>query len=87
MGGVARRSRHNAGVGGTSAPEEFPTLGASREQLRAAYTRYGARFEVDNDGKLTLRLDLDLAGYGVAERNNIWLRATPVAPRSWTSSP
>ena len=30
--------------------------------LRRAYRRYGARFEVDGEGELTLKLDLNLDG-------------------------
>jgi hypothetical protein len=32
------------------------------EDRRRAYRRYGARFEVDGEGELTLRLDLNLDG-------------------------
>ena len=34
--------------------------GATIEEIRNAYRRLGARFEVDAEGKLTLRLELDL---------------------------
>lgn len=41
-------------------PGEYLTLGASREEIRRAYGRYGARFEVDPNGELTLKMELDL---------------------------
>lgn len=41
-------------------PDRWPTAGASPEELRKAYRRYGARFELDAAGTLTLRLELDL---------------------------
>ncbi len=58
-------------------PREFLTLGASPEQIRAAYMRYGARFEADENGVLTLRLKIDLGGETVANRwyphgNELW---------------
>lgn len=43
-------------------PDEFLTLAATTDQIRAAYRRYGARFELDAEGELTLRLSLDLGG-------------------------
>ena len=43
-------------------PGEVLTHAASHEDIRRAYRRYGARFEVDGEGELTLRLDLDLDG-------------------------
>jgi Recombinase zinc beta ribbon domain len=47
-------------------PWEFLThwYGATTEEIRNAYRRLGARFEVDTQGELTLRLELDL-GAGV----------------------
>ncbi|MBA2443082.1 MAG: DUF1348 family protein [Rubrobacter sp.] len=41
-------------------PDEYLTLGASPEEVRRAYHRLGARFELDEGGGLTLRLELDL---------------------------
>ncbi len=43
-------------------PDRWPTWGASPEELRAAYARLGCRFEVDQGGELTLKLELDLGG-------------------------
>jgi site-specific DNA recombinase len=43
-------------------PGEWLTLGAGPEEIRRAYRRYGARFEVDGEGTLTLRLSLGLDG-------------------------
>jgi hypothetical protein len=43
-------------------PSEYLTLGASPEEIRRAYRRYGARFEVSGEGTLTLRLSLTLDG-------------------------
>jgi hypothetical protein len=43
-------------------PGEVLTHAASPEEIRCAYKRYGARFEVDGEGTLTLRLSLDLDG-------------------------
>jgi len=45
-------------------PGEFLTHseGATTEEIRNAYRRLGARFEVDAEGDLTLRLELDLGG-------------------------
>jgi site-specific DNA recombinase len=74
-------------------PWEFPTAAATPEQRRSAYNRYGARFEVDPDGRLTLRLDLDLpdppsrldldlAGHGVANENNMTTLCAPAAATS-----
>ncbi len=50
-------------------PHEWRTLGASPEQLRRAYMRYGVRFEVDPAGVLTLRLNLHLDGGGRCNPN------------------
>lgn len=41
-------------------PWEYLTQGATTEEIRNAYRRLGARFEVDSEGDLTLRLELDL---------------------------
>ncbi len=41
-------------------PNEFLTLAASAEETHRAYRRYGARFEVDRDGTLTLHIEVDL---------------------------
>jgi hypothetical protein len=41
-------------------PGEWLTCGARPEEIRAAYQQFGARFELDHDGTLTLRLNLDL---------------------------
>ncbi len=41
-------------------PDQWLTLGALPEEIRAAYQRFGARFEADQEGALTLRLELDL---------------------------
>ena len=41
-------------------PWEYLTQGATTEEIRNAYRRLGARFEVDAQGELTLRLELDL---------------------------
>ena len=41
-------------------PGEWLTVGAGAEEIRRAYRRYGARFEVDGEGTLTLRLSLGL---------------------------
>jgi hypothetical protein len=41
-------------------PWEYLTQGAKAEEIRNAYRRLGARFEVDAQGELTLRLELDL---------------------------
>ena len=43
-------------------PGEVLTHAAGPEDRRSAYRRYGARFEVDGEGDLTLRLDLNLDG-------------------------
>ena len=43
-------------------PHEWLTVAASPEEIRRAYRRYGARFEVDREGTLTLRLELALGG-------------------------
>ena len=51
-------------------PHEWPTLGASPEQLRRAYKRFGARFEVDADGVLTLHLNLALDGGPLLTENS-----------------
>ena len=42
--------------------EEVLTHAASPEDIRRAYRRYRARFEVDSEGTLTLRLSLGLDG-------------------------
>jgi hypothetical protein len=39
-------------------PSEYLTAAASQEEIRRAYRKYGARFEVDREGVLTLRLTL-----------------------------
>ena len=43
-------------------PGEVLTFAARPEEIRRAYRRYGARFEVDSGGTLTLRLSLGLDG-------------------------
>jgi hypothetical protein len=43
-------------------PDEVLTFVTSPEGIRRAYRRCGARFEVDGEGKLTLKLDLALDG-------------------------
>jgi hypothetical protein len=43
-------------------PGEVLTHAVGPEDRRRAYRRYGARFEVDGEGELTLRLDLNLDG-------------------------
>jgi hypothetical protein len=43
-------------------PWEVLTHAAGPEEIRRAYRRYGARFEVDGEGTLTLRLSLGLDG-------------------------
>jgi hypothetical protein len=43
-------------------PGEVLTHAAGPEDRRRAYRRYGARFEVDGEKELTLRLDLNLDG-------------------------
>ncbi len=58
-------------------PHEFLTLGATPEQIRAAYTRHGVRFEADESGVLTLRLEIELEGDTVANGwhthgNELW---------------
>ena len=41
-------------------------MGASPEQISAAYMRHGVRFEADESGVLTLRLEIDLGRETVA---------------------
>lgn len=43
-------------------PYEYLSGVASQEEIRRAYRRFGARFEVDGGGALTLRLNLSLDG-------------------------
>jgi hypothetical protein len=43
-------------------PGEVLTHAAGPEDRRRAYRLYGARFEVDGEKELTLRLDLNLDG-------------------------
>ena len=43
-------------------PDEYLTFAATPEEVHRTFNRYGARFEVDRHGQLTLRLELDLAG-------------------------
>lgn len=43
-------------------PREYLTLAAYPEEVRSAYARYGARFTVDKEGELQLRLELPLEG-------------------------
>jgi len=43
-------------------PREYLTLVARQEEIRCAYRRYGARFEVEGEGTLTQRLSLGLDG-------------------------
>jgi len=45
---------------GAVMPWEYLTQGATTEEIRNAYRRLGARFEVNSEGDLTLRLELDL---------------------------
>ncbi len=41
-------------------PGQWLTLAASPEEVRAAYTRLGAKFTVDSTGELRLRLEIPL---------------------------
>ena len=43
-------------------PSEYLSLAASEEEIRRAYRRFGARFEIGMDQELKLRLNLSLAG-------------------------
>jgi hypothetical protein len=43
-------------------PDEYLSISATPEEVRQAYRRFGARFELDGGGALTLRLELDLGG-------------------------
>jgi hypothetical protein len=43
-------------------PGEYLTMVARPEEIRRVYRRYGARFEVDKYGVLTLRLTLTTSG-------------------------
>lgn len=52
-------------------PGEYLTLAASQDEIRRAYGKYGARFEVGADRALTLRLSLALGG------NPLHLHGTP----------
>ncbi len=44
----------------TTQPGEVLTSTTSPEDIRKAYKRFGARFEVDAEGTLTMGLELDL---------------------------
>ena len=46
-------------------PREVLTHATYPEEIRRTYRRYGARFEVDAKGALTLRLELGLEGGGM----------------------
>lgn len=41
-------------------PDQYLSISAKPEEVRRAYRRHGARFELSADGTLTLRLKLDL---------------------------
>ena len=43
-------------------PGDVLTHASSPDQIRAAYRRYGVRFEVDAEGTLTMRMELPLSG-------------------------
>lgn len=43
-------------------PDQYLSLSAMPKEVRNAYRRLGARFEVSADGILTLRLELELGG-------------------------
>ncbi len=45
--------------------------GATPEQVRAAYMRYGTRFEVDAEGSLKLTMDINLGAEHVANGSHI----------------
>jgi recombinase-like zinc beta ribbon protein/resolvase-like protein/recombinase len=70
-------------------PGEWLTLGAGPEEIRRAYRRYGARFEVDGEGTLTLRLSLGLDGGALhPELSQPWMRHPPpsgIRPTFFTS--
>ena len=51
-------------------PGEWLTLGARPEEVRRAYQRFDARFELDQHGELKLRLEVSLGGEGVANRSH-----------------
>lgn len=52
-------------------PDEVLHLAASPEGRRA-YRRYGARFEVDREGTLTLQLSLGVDGEALHIGNSPW---------------
>jgi hypothetical protein len=54
-------------------PGQLLTLASSPEQVRAAYARFGARFTVDAEGKLTMRLELPMEG-GSLHLTTTWSR-------------
>jgi hypothetical protein len=45
--------------------------GATPEQVRAAYMRYGTRFEVDAEGSLKLTMDINLGAEHVSNGSHI----------------
>ncbi len=53
-------------------PDEVLHLAASPEGRRRAYRRYGARFEVDREGTLTLQLSLGVDGEALHIGNSPW---------------
>jgi hypothetical protein len=68
-------------------PGEYLTLAASQEEIRRAYRRCGARFEVDGEGTLTLRLSLGLDGEALhLELSPSSMRSPGRASCSWPGS-
>jgi hypothetical protein len=51
-------------------PSEVLTFATSSEGIRSSYRKYGARFEVDKEGSLTLQLSLGLDGEALHLENS-----------------
>ena len=58
--------------------DEVMSSASSPEGISRAYRRFGARFAVDSEGVLSLRLDLNLeeVGKSLQEERTFWPAAT-----------
>jgi hypothetical protein len=77
-------------------PDEVMSSASSPEEISRAYRRFGARFAVDSEGVLSLRLDLNLEEVGkiVAGETHLLTCGDPViaelvrrvGPLGWSSA-
>jgi hypothetical protein len=65
-------------------PGELLTFASLPEKIRAAYRRYGVRFEVGAEGTLTMRMELSLGGSPLVDLTTSRRCSTTGTPRRST---